>query len=178
LLDLIDRFDREEGIFAAMIATRLADDPGYHAIQALPGVGPTFAAVFTVEIGDVTRFRNPAQLCSWAGLCPRHRESDTTVHRGRITKQGSRLVRWAAIEAVQRGSTAKIDADKARIADRRGTNIAKVAAARKLLTLVYYGLRDHQIRALAHDPKTNKTSKTAETAETAETSKTAETVAA
>jgi hypothetical protein len=28
-------------------------------------------------------------------------------------------------------------------------NIAKIAAARKLLTLVYYGLRDGQIRALA-----------------------------
>ncbi len=38
----------------------------------------------------------------WAGLTPRHRESDTTVHRGHITKQGSRLVRWAADEAVQK----------------------------------------------------------------------------
>jgi hypothetical protein len=27
-------------------------------------------------------------------------------------------------------------------------NIAKVAAARKLLTLVFYGLRDHEIRCL------------------------------
>jgi hypothetical protein len=35
-----------------------------------------------------------------------------------------------------------------RIAERRGTNIAKVAAARKLLTLVYYGLRDGHIRRL------------------------------
>nr|WP_243407651.1 IS110 family transposase [Frankia canadensis] len=38
-------------------------------------------------------------MASWAGLTPRHRESDTTVHRGHITKQGSTLVRWAAIEA-------------------------------------------------------------------------------
>jgi hypothetical protein len=44
-------------------------------------------------------------------------------------------------------TTAKIWADKHRIEARRGTNIAKVAAARKLLTLVYY-LRDGQIRAL------------------------------
>jgi transposase len=35
------------------------------------------------EIGDVTRFGRPEQLCSWAGLTPRHHESDTTVHRGR-----------------------------------------------------------------------------------------------
>ena len=30
----------------------------------------------------------PQQLASWAGLTPKHHESDTTVHRGRITKQG------------------------------------------------------------------------------------------
>ena len=86
------------------------------------------------------------------GLTPRHRESDTVVHRGHITKQGSKLVRWAAIEAVQRHpTTAKIAADKDRIEARRGKNIAKVAAARKLLTLVYYGLRDGHIRALDQD---------------------------
>ncbi len=45
-------------------------------------------------------------------------------------------------------SPAKITADKDRIAARRGKNIAKIAAARKLLTLVYYGLRDGHIRAL------------------------------
>ena len=101
----------------------------------MPGIGPTLAAVFVAEIGDVHRFTDPAHLCSWAGLTPRHRESDTVVHRGHITKQGSKAVRWAAIEAVQRHpTTAKIAADKQRIEARRGKNIAKVAAARKLLT--------------------------------------------
>ncbi|WBB69324.1 hypothetical protein [Micromonospora sp. WMMD812] len=38
---------------------------------------------------------------------------------------------------------------RARIGERRGRNIATVAVARKLLTLVYYGLRDGHIRALA-----------------------------
>ena len=85
---------------------------------------------------------------------PRHHEPDTTVIRGHITKQGSRLVRWAAIEAVQQqpfGS--KLRADRDRIIDRRGKGIRKVAAARKLLTLVFYGLRDGHIRALTpHAP--------------------------
>ena len=34
-------------------------------------------------------------IVSWAGLTPKHRESDTTVRRGPITKQGSGLIRWA-----------------------------------------------------------------------------------
>jgi transposase len=152
LLELIDILDGHEARFAALIAKRLDADHGYQAIQQVPGIGVTLAAVFVAEIGDVGRFTGPAQLCSWAGLTPRHRESDTVVHRGHITKQGSKLVRWAAIEAVQRHpTTAKIAADKDRIEARRGKNIAKVAAARKLLTLVYYGLRDGHIRALDRD---------------------------
>jgi transposase len=149
LLELIDILDGHQARFAAMIAERLDTHLGYQASQQVPGIGPTLAAVFVAEIGDVHRFTDPAHLCSWAGLTPRHRESDTVVHRGHITKQGSKAVRWAAIEAVQRHpTTAKIAADKQRIEARRGKNIAKVAAARKLLTLVYYGLRDGHIRAL------------------------------
>jgi hypothetical protein len=112
-------------------------------------VGATFAAVFVVEIGDIGRFARPAQLCSWAGLTPTHHESDTTVVRGHVTKQGSRLVRWAAVEAVQvLPHDVKLRRDRDRIAARRGRNIGKVAAARRLLTLVYYGLRDGHIRCL------------------------------
>ncbi len=149
LLELIDAYDGEVDTLGRVIAARLAADRGYKAIQAIPGVGPVLAAVFTAEIGDIHRFPAPAQLCSWAGLTPGHRESDLVVHRGHITKQGSRLVRWAAVEAVQRlpyGS--KLRADRERIAARRGKKIAKVAAARKLLTLVFYGLRDGRIRCL------------------------------
>ncbi|NDV11049.1 IS110 family transposase, partial [Rhodococcus sp. IEGM 248] len=151
LLELIDDLDTHEARFTARIATELHNDRGYTAIQALPGIGPTLAAVFVAEIGDVHRFTDPAHLCSWAGLTPKHRESDTVVRRGHITKQGSKLVRWAAVEAIQRHPAGtKIAVDRTRIEARRGKNIAKVAAARKLLTLVYYGLRDGHIRALTH----------------------------
>ena len=147
---LIDALDVEVDLAAGWIAARLATDHGYHAIQAIPGVGPTWAAVFVAEIGDVTRFTSPRHLCSWAGLTPRHRESDTTVHRGSITKQGSTLIRWAAIEAAQKipPTAGWLVATRAQITARRGRNIATVALARKLLTLVYYGLRDGHIRAL------------------------------
>ena len=149
-LRLIDAFDFEIDTFAQLVTSRLRADPGYVAVQTIPGVGPILAAVFVAEIGDVGRFPGPTQLTSWAGLTPRHRESDTTVHRGRITKQGSKLVRWAAIEAVQRvGAHTRIGAYRDKVAERRGRNQAKVAAARELVECVYYGLRDHHIRRLA-----------------------------
>ena len=99
LLELIDAFDAQIGTLEAMTAVRLSHDRGYRAIQAIPGIGPVLAAVLVAEIGEVTRFPRPDKLCCWAGLTPRHRESDNVVHRGHISKQGSRLVRWAAVEA-------------------------------------------------------------------------------
>ena len=149
LRSLIDSLDAEIGAFEVEVHRALRGDAGYMAIQAINGVGPTLAAMFVAEIGDVHRFPSPKALCSWAGLTPKHHESDTTLHRGRVTKQGSRLVRWAAVEAVARyhGGT-KLAADYQRIAEHRGRFKARVAVARKLLCLVYYGLRDGEIRAL------------------------------
>ena len=92
LRDLIEGYDRQIHDCDVRIYRRLKGHPGYEAMQALRGVGPVLAAVFVAEIGDVTRFDNPDRLCSWAGLTPRHRESDSHVARGRITKQGSPAV--------------------------------------------------------------------------------------
>jgi transposase len=151
---LIENLDFEIELFAKLVAGRLREHPGYRAILQIPGIGPVLAAVFVAEIGDIGRFGRPARLASWAGLTPKHHESDTTVHRGRITKQGSRLVRWAAVEAVQRvGAHTHLGQIRDRVADRRGNrNIGVVAAARELVGLVYYGLRDGHIRRVSTTP--------------------------
>ena len=46
----------------------------------------------------------------------------------------------------------RIGARRDRVAARRGRNIATVAAARELLELVFYALRDHHVRALHGAP--------------------------
>ena len=156
LRQLTGELTAEITMLGEVIAGLLAGDRGYQVIQQLPGIGPVLAAVIIAEIGEVTRFKTPAQLCSWAGLTPRHRESDVKVARGHVTKQGSRLLRWAVIEAIQRAPADSVAGSvKEAIIARRGKearNIAKVAAARRLLTLVYYGMRDGEIRCLAQPP--------------------------
>jgi transposase len=150
LRKLIEVYDGEVAMLEAQIRERLRGDRGYRAIQAINGIGATMAAILVAEIGDVSRFRSAAALCSWAGLTPKHKESDTMVRRGGVTKQGSRLVRWAVIEGTVRyHGGGKLAADYHQIAERRGKNKATVAIARKVLTLVYYGLRDGEIRCLA-----------------------------
>src|SRR3954452_2409204 len=110
------------------------------------------AATFVAEIGDVTRFPTAGALCCWAGLTPRHYESDKTVHRGHISKEGDPIVRWAAVEAIQRQCEPAVKAVRDDIVARRGKgarNIAKVAAARRMLEVVYYVLRDGEARCLS-----------------------------
>jgi transposase len=146
---LIDDLDFEIDVFAGLARGRLVRDPGYVAVQQIPGIGPVLAAVFVAEIGEVTRFATAPQLACWAGLTPKHHESDTHVHRGRITKQGSRLVRWAAIESIKRvGPHTRAGALRDRVAARRGANIGAVAAARQQMEYVFYALRDGHVRAL------------------------------
>jgi transposase len=168
LRHLAGELTTEITMLSEVIASLLAGDRGYQVIQQLPGIGPVLAAVIIAEIGDITRFRSPAQLCSRVGLTPRHRESGTKVARGHVTKQGSRLLRWALIEAIQRiPKDSVIGGAKDAIIARRGKeakNIAKVAAARKLLTLVFYGMRDGQIRCLSRprqDPPATQTARPA-----------------
>ncbi|MFF8844335.1 transposase [Streptomyces sp. NPDC015127] len=126
LLKLIDELNAGEPLFNDRIAERLRGHAGYRALQQLPGIGTTLAAVLVAEIGDVHRFASAGSACSWAGLTPRHYESDTVLRRGHVTKQGSKLVRWAVVEAIQRKTTSKITEDRARIEARRGRNIAEI----------------------------------------------------
>jgi transposase len=148
---LMEALDFETELFSGMVGSRLATDPGYTAIRTIPGIGPVLGAIFLAEIGQVDRFGSAPQLACWAGLTPTHHESDTRIRRGRITKQGSWLVRWAAVESVQRlPKTSQIGQLRDRIAARRGRNIGVVAAARRQLEYVYYALRDHHVRALHH----------------------------
>jgi transposase len=151
---VIATLDFEIDAFAGQVRGRLARDPGFVAVQDIPGIGPILGAVFVAEIGDVHRFARAEELTSWAGLTPKHHESDKHmhrkhVHRGRSTKQGSRLVGWAAIESVQiLPKTSAIGRIRDRVGDRRGRNIGVVAAARRQLEFVFYALRDHRVRAL------------------------------
>src|SRR5262249_2154904 len=97
LRDLIELYDREITMLDRQIHRQLQAQPGYMAIQYIPGVGRIIAAIMVAEIGDVRRFSSPEKLCSWAGLTPKHYESDTKVVRGRVTKQAPKQCRCADI---------------------------------------------------------------------------------
>lgn len=151
LLTLVDDFEREIEVATAEVDSRAKADARVDVLTQIRGVGPYTAMLVIAEIGDVSRFPNARKLCAWAGLTPTVRSSDGKARLGHISKQGSRALRWALVEAAQHAphDTGPLRDAFERIAERRGRKVAKVAVARKIATLCYYGLRDGEIRCLA-----------------------------
>jgi transposase len=151
-LALIADFSREIDATSREIDARAADDPYVPVLCQIRGVGRYIAMLVIAEVGDITRFATARRLCSWAGLTPTVRSSDGKARLGHISGQGSPPLRWALVEAAQHaatGGSGPLRQSYEQIAKRRGKQIAKVAIARRILTLCFYGLRDGEIRCLA-----------------------------
>src|SRR3954453_9977316 len=150
LLRLIADFDREIDALAGEIDQLARHDDRVRVLCQIRGIGRYLGMLIVAEIGDVERFPSARHLCAWAGLTPTVRSSDAKARLGHISHLGSGALRWALIEAAQKntqGDGPLADTFE-RIAERRGRQIAKVAVARKILTLCFYGLRDGEIRCL------------------------------
>lgn len=142
-LRVIDEITEEIELADRDLRQLFRGDDRIRRLTAIPGIGFTTAAVVTSEVWDVTRFPSPDKLCSWAGLTPLERSSSEALRRGHISKQGSRWLRWVLVEAAASGPhDPTLRSFSGRIARRRGIKIARVAVARRLLTLCYYALRD------------------------------------
>jgi transposase len=151
LLALIDDFDREIEATTEEIEQRAKADDRVEVLTQIRGVGRYTAMLIIAEVGEIERFPDARHLCAWAGLTPTVRSSDGKARLGHISRQGSPALRWALVEAAQKSTTGggPLRESFERIAKRRGRKIAKVAVARQILTLSYYGLRDGEIRCLA-----------------------------
>jgi transposase len=115
-------------------------------LVSIPGVSYCSALTIMAEIGDINRFKSCKQLQSYAGLVPStYNSGDKQIH-GRITKQGSKWLRWIMVEAAHHQQRCKripgfgsyYNAKK----KLKGSKTATVATARKLLAVVWRLLKD------------------------------------
>lgn len=108
-------------------------------IRTIPGFGKYLSVLVAVEIADLSRFADAAHLHAYAGVIPSVHSSGDKTYYGKIIRAGNRWLRWAAVEAVWPAIRADFDLRcfYERLARRKGANKAKVAAARRLLTIVY-----------------------------------------
>jgi transposase len=163
LLSLIGDFDREITQATTQMDQRAKTDERVKLLCRIRGIGRYTAMLITAEIGEVKRFPTAKHLCQWTGLTPTVRSSDGKARLGHISRQGSTILRWALTEAAQHTPTGggSLRAKYERIAKRRGPKIARVAVAREILTLCYYGPRDGEIRCLDPQPTDNELAKAA-----------------
>jgi transposase len=147
-LRLVDDLAAEIALADREIMAAFRGDDRMRRLLPIPGIGPLLAATIIAEVWDAGRFRSADHLASWAGLTPTERSSADHVRRGHISKQGSRWLRWAMVEAATRGGSSRAALPLRRFAEpiaaRRGDKIARLALARRLLVLVYYALRDER----------------------------------
>lgn len=69
-------------------------------IMTVPGIGKLNGAMILGEIGDIHRFSHPSKLLAYAGLDPVVNQSGKfTAKRTRMSKRGSKVLRYALINA-------------------------------------------------------------------------------
>lgn len=117
-------------------------------IKTIPGLGEISSRTIQAAIGEIKRFKKAKQLTSYCGLVPTVRSSGERTEYGHITREGRSEVRRVGIQCahavLHSKSLESLPLRKwwADIAKRRGAKTALVALARRLITIVFYVLRD------------------------------------
>ncbi|MGH2831426.1 MAG: IS110 family transposase [Solirubrobacteraceae bacterium] len=136
----IEFLDQEIAEVERLIATEALRSGEIRRLMTVPGVNVIAAATFMAAIGEVRRFPTQRQLVGYLGLDPKVYQSGSAPAKGgRISKQGSASARWALVEATWSvvRQPGPLHAFYARLRARRGSQIATVAAARKLACLFW-----------------------------------------
>ncbi len=112
--------------------------------MSIKGIGVKSAAVLLSVIGEVRDFKSEDRLASYFGIVPRVRNSNETVHHGRITKQGSRMGRTTLVQCtlVAIRYSPYLRKFYQAVKERRGAGKAIIAAARKFLGIIYNTLKN------------------------------------
>lgn len=144
-LELIDDLERRVAAVDAELRQLGSTDPDVALLRTIPGVGPVLAATIAAELGDVRRFRRPAQLVGYTGLAPFVHQSGSVDRRGPLTKHGPRYLRWALIEAAIHASRHPAYRERylrtrRRLGRGRGARVARVEVARALAVAIWHML--------------------------------------
>ena len=113
-------------------------------VDTIPGIGKTSALIIASEIADIGRFKTENNLFSFAGLVPRIHQSGNVEWRGHIAK-GNVFLKTTLIQCVlvhiRICPTSSISLAYRKIRAKSGHGTAAVAAARRLLRVIYWMLK-------------------------------------
>lgn len=136
----------------ATIRAETRDIDAIRRLKTIPAVGDQVAVRIYAWVGDVTRFDSARKLASYAGLVPSVWQSGESCRHGGVTKQGSPPLRGVLVQAghvllfrCNDDEAQPLKAIAMRVHKTRAKRkIAVVAAARHILRIAYYVLRDQR----------------------------------
>lgn len=148
LRDSIDSINAQIGHIEARIeryAVELQQE--VDLLQTIPGIGKETAMNILAESGnDMEVFPDHKHLASWAGVSPGNNESAGKKKSTRIT-HGNKYLKTALVKAAWAASHTKdtyLGRKYGAIAARRGSKKALIAVAHKILTGLYYILKNKE----------------------------------
>jgi len=145
LLDALEKQLQVVDLEIGTLAQKLAEER--ELLHSAPGIDEVASAAVLAETGpDVSVFPSAKHCTAWAGLCPGSEESAGKSKKAPARK-GNKYLRtiliqcaWAAI----RKTDSPYAAPFRRLCPRLGPKKAIMAIARKMLTAIYYMLRDRK----------------------------------
>jgi transposase len=143
----LDRLGEDLQVVDRYLGQAVLKDQQVKRLLSINGVNATVAIGLVAAIGDIGRFATPQKLVSYFGLNPRVRQSGAhPAHHGRISKVGRSHARAMLVEAAWAAAKTPgpLPSFFQRIHTRRGMQIAAVATARKLATIVSYVLSGNE----------------------------------
>lgn len=157
LLEQLTLFGRQLSAVDAELAkfaetAPLAEREARAILASIPRIGPVTIDVVLSELGDWRRFRGAKAVVDFAGLSPGIRESAGRRCELSITKEGSRLLRWAMVQAAWRLAIRSPRWNRLYLRLQRNTGSKKkaiVGVARQLLCVMFSMLQSGQTYRLA-----------------------------
>lgn len=143
----LDRLGEDLAVIDRALGEAVLEDAQLRRLLTITGVNATVAIGLLAAIGDIGRFPSARKLVSYFGLNPRVRQSGLQpAQHGHISKIGRSHARAMLVEAAWAAAKAPgpLRSFFLRIRARRGMQIAAVATARKLATIVWYVLTDQE----------------------------------
>ena len=146
LVDTLEHIQEKISYSDKLIKKLYAESPEAQRIFTVPGFGIFLAVLVATEIADIGRFPSLSKLHSYAGVIPSTHSSGGKIYHGRLVNEGNKRLRWGLIEAVwpatMKDISLRIYYQERKAA--KGANTAKVATARRLLSIIYSVLKDER----------------------------------
>ena len=120
---------------------------GYDNLLSIKGIGKLSAATLIATIADINDFPKPSNLSSYFGIVPKISQSNKSIKIGRISKKGSKSARSALVQCtwVAIKFSPYLRSYFERIKARGNSKKAIIACSRKLLTIIYFTLKNDWI---------------------------------